>query len=361
MLPKGIQSISELCVPPTFSVREVMEQMNVTRVGIALVVVEDNVLVGTVTDGDLRRAMLASVDFDGSVQQLLDRKSLAGTSDPVVAQVGISHADLLAMLQESCVSHLPIVDVKMRVVGLATRSEFLPDPTVKTQAVIMAGGFGTRLQPLCDEIPKPMLPVGERPLMELIIERLRDSGIKQVNVSTHYKREKIMSHFGNGGDFGVEISYVEEDSPLGTAGAIGLMKTPEETLLVMNGDILTHVDFRAMSFFHQEHKADFTVAVRAYDVEVPYGVIECEDIWAFALTEKPKQTHFINAGIYLLEPAVHQYIPKGRHFDMTDLIQCLITNKKRVATFPIQEYWVDIGQHADYARAKEYIEGKGTL
>ena len=155
------------------------------------------------------------------------------------------------------------------------------------QAVVMAGGQGLRLRPLTEDIPKPMLPVGERPLLEHIVGQLRESGIRRVNVTTHYKPEKIKDHFGDGQEFGVEMSYVSEGRPLGTAGALGLMDRPQEPVLVMNGDILTQVDFRSMLAYHQEHAADMTVAVRQYDLEVPYGVVESNGVYVQRLQEKP--------------------------------------------------------------------------
>jgi NDP-sugar pyrophosphorylase family protein len=176
---------------------------------------------------------------------------------------------------------------------------------------------------------------------------------------THYKSEKIVGYFGDGRAFGVELNYVNEEQPLGTGGALGLMPVPQEPLLVINGDILTQVDFRAMLAYHQEYQADMTVAVRRYEMQVPYGVIECEGPNVRRLQEKPQWGFLVNAGIYLLEPLVYQYIPNGERFNMTDLIQWLLDAGRTVVSFPIHEYWLDIGLHADYAQAQEDIaEGK---
>jgi len=234
----------------------------------------------------------------------------------------------------------------------------LPDRALPLQAVIMAGGGGTRLRPLTENVPKPMLPVNDRPLMELIIEQLSQAGIRQVNVTTHYKGQQIVDHFGDGQDFGVELNYINEDRPLGTAGALGLMKTPQEPVLVINGDVLTQLNFRAMFDYHREHQADLTVAVRKYDLNVPYGVIESDGAFVRGLVEKPLLSFFVNAGIYLLEPSVHRYIPHGQRFDMTDLIQRLLEEERPVVSFPVVEYWLDIGLHADYKQAQEDIENR---
>jgi NDP-sugar pyrophosphorylase family protein len=227
------------------------------------------------------------------------------------------------------------------------------------QAVIMAGGYGMRMRPLTEELPKTMLPVGDRPLMELIISQLRRTGIRRVNIATHYLSDKIKDHFGDGQDFGIELSYVTEDRPLGTAGALGLLEPTENPLLIINGDILTRVNFKAMLDFHRENKAALTVAVRKYDMNVPYGVIESEGALVRALVEKPLLNFLVNAGIYLLEPAVHRYIPNNRHLNMTDLIQRLIDDGQAVASFPIMEYWLDIGNDVDYAQAQKDMKNGG--
>src|ERR1044072_3325114 len=179
------------------------------------------------------------------------------------------------------------------------------------RAVIMAGGYGTRLLPLTDQIPKPMLPVGDRPLLEIIVDQLKEAGIRQVNVATHYKSEAISDHFKNGEDFGVDIRYVKEDQPLGTAGALSLLEESDEPLLVINGDILTRVDFHAMLNFHREHAADLTVAVRQYEFRVPYGVIDTDGVAVTGISEKPMVRQFINAGIYLLNPRTQRRTQNG--------------------------------------------------
>jgi NDP-sugar pyrophosphorylase family protein len=195
--------------------------------------------------------------------------------------------------------------------------------------------------------------------MEVIIEQLRQSGIGRVNITTHYLPDKITEYFGNGENFGVELNYVSEDRPLGTAGSLGLIDWPQETLLVINGDILTKVNFRAMLNYHHEHGADITVGVRKYDLQVPYGVVECEDQRVSRLREKPSLSFFVNAGIYMLEPRVNQHIPNGEHYDMTDLIDRLIQKGRPVVSFPIVEYWLDIGEPSDYARAQEDVKNGG--
>ena len=346
----------DLLVTPESSIREVIVCINRNAKGIALVVDKERHLIGTVTDGDIRRAILSEINLEEPVTQLLARKTSSPYPKPVTAPVGTEQAALLQLMRDRSVRHIPLLDDAGRVVDLVTLDELLPDQVLPVQAVIMAGGFGKRLRPFTEETPKPMLSVGGRPLMERIIGQLRTAGIKQINITTHYKPEKIVGYFGDGSRFGVKLNYVNEDQPLGTAGALGLMEKPDNPLLVINGDILTQMNFHAMLAYHQEHKADLTVAVRKYDLRVPYGVIENDGPFVQKLVEKPSFSLFVNAGIYLLEPSVYHYVPKGQRFDMTDLIQRLLQEKRPVASFPIVEYWLDIGQPADYDQAQEDIE-----
>jgi len=351
--------LADFLVALDSSIREVMVCIDRNRKGIALVVDEEHHLIGTVTDGDIRRAILARIGPGVPVSELLSRKADSPYPQPVTAQAGTPQSELLHLMQKRSVHQIPLMDADGRVVDLVTLDELLPehvpDQILPLEAVIVAGGFGTRLRPLTEDLPKPMLPVGGRPLIELIIEQLRQAGIHRVNVTTHYCSDKITSHFGDGREFGIELNYVIEDRPLGTAGALGLMEAPDEPLLVINGDILTRVDFRSLLAYHRKHNADLTVGVRRYDLQVPYGVLECEGPYVRHLREKPQLDFLVNAGIYLLEPSVHRYIPNGQRFDMTDLIQRLLEDGRSVVSFPIVEYWLDIGQHMDYEQAQEDI------
>ena len=346
-------NLDSFCVPRNSTIGQMASCMDHSGLGIVLIVDDERHLIGTVTDGDLRRAMLSHIGLGESAKVILERKAGSAFSNPITARVGEEHNVYLEILRQHGILHLPIVDEEGRVVGLITRDEFMPGQVLPLQAVVMAGGLGTRLFPLTKNVPKPMLPVGDRPLLEIIIEQLRDSGIKHVNITTHHKGEKIVEHFGDGSAFGIELEYVAEHRPLGTAGGLGLIKLPNEPTLVINGDILTQVDFRSMLAFHYEQHAEATMAVRRYDLQVPYGVVECEGSHICSLREKPQLSFFVNAGIYLIEPSVYSYIPNGQRFDMTDLIQRLLSAGKSVASFPIREHWLDIGQHSDYEQAQK--------
>jgi dTDP-glucose pyrophosphorylase/CBS domain-containing protein len=350
-----MKDLRRVFLSPEATVREAWMAISRGGVGIALLVDNNCHLIGTITDGDIRRAILDGANFDVPVTTLL-KYHQGARWEPTVASVGIGRSELIRLMREKSIRHIPLLDSSGRVVDLVTLDELLPDQILPVRAVIMAGGLGNRLRPLTEELPKPMLSVGGQPLMERIVELLRQAGIQQVCITTHYKSEKIASHFGNGSNFGVELDYVNEEQPLGTAGALGLMKKPDKPLLVINGDVLTQVDFRAMLAYHQEHKADLTVAVRKYDFDVPYGVVESDGAFVQELVEKPSLTFFINAGIYLLEPSVCNYLPYGQRCDMPDLIQRLLEEKCPVASFPIVEYWLDIGHPADYNQVQEDVE-----
>jgi dTDP-glucose pyrophosphorylase len=334
------------------TLREVIACIDRNSKGIALVIDSEGQLLATISDGDIRRAILENVNLDDSVQSLLvKRNTTTAGHAPVTVLLGTSDADLLHVMNKAEIRQIPIVDAAGRVMDMAFLNDLVREYELPITAVVMAGGFGNRLRPLTDQTPKPMLPVGDRPILERTIEQLKNTGIRRVSLTTHYRAEAISDHFRDGKDFGVAIDYVHEDQPLGTAGAIRLLEQIDEPLLVINGDILTHVDFRAMLAYHQKHQACLTVGVRQYDLQVPYGVMECEGPNILGVSEKPRMQFLVNAGIYLMEPCARNYIPGDRKFDMTDLIQSLIREQRTVVSFPILEYWLDIGQHADYEKA----------
>ncbi|MCE7871237.1 CBS domain-containing protein [bacterium CPR1] len=348
-----MEDLTRLCVSPDCLLREAIQAIDLNEKGIILVVDANQKLIATVTDGDIRRRLLEGAALDARLLQLFDWPP---RHPPIWAHEGTSGSALLTLMRRHAVRQVPLLDAEQRVVGLATLEALLPEEAeLPMQAVIMAGGRGTRLLPLTEDLPKPMLPVGGRPLLELTLEQFRRHGISRVNVATHYKAHAIEGHFGNGKDFGVEIRYIQEETPLGTAGALALMEPPSEPLLVVNGDILTEVDYRALLQFHRDHQADLTVGVRSFEIQVPYGVVESMGAMVQGLAEKPVYNFLVNAGIYLLEPRAHALIPGNQHYDFTDLIQQLLASKMRVVSFPIREYWLDIGKHEDYVQAQDYV------
>ncbi|USN98182.1 MAG: nucleotidyltransferase family protein [Phycisphaeraceae bacterium] len=336
---------------------EAMRRLDTGGVGIVLVTDLGGELSGTLTDGDIRRAILGGRSLDVPVGEFLASKNNPVYPEPVCARIGWSRDRMLQVMQERRIRHLPVLDDDRRVVDLVLLEDLVDDPGEPLTAVVMAGGLGTRLRPLTTDTPKPMLPVGGRPLLERTIEHLRGAGVHDVVVSTRYKAEQVQAHFDDGRRFGVNVKYLTENRPLGTAGSLRLMDRPDGTLLVINGDVLTNVDFRAMRAFHSEHGAMLTVGVRRYEFSVPYGVVDCDGVQVAGLREKPTYTSFVNAGVYLLEPGVFDLLPDadGTPFNMTDLIGRLVEAGRAVVSFPIHEYWMDIGQREDYDKAQQDI------
>lgn len=348
-----MKDVEKLFIFADNTIEETIKVIERGGMGIALLVDDERHLIGTITDGDIRRAILRKISLDSVVSEII-KDPLVRDTKITVDRVGASSEEILRIMKENVLRHIPLLDEEGRVVELIWISELIEeDPREIISAVIMAGGKGQRLHPLTNNIPKPMLPLKGSPLMERMIEQLRKSGVVKIHISTHYKPEVIINHFGNGDNFGVDIGYINEDQPLGTAGALGLMEKITTTSLVINGDIVTQLDFRMMSDFHRFHKGVMTIGVRKCEFEIPYGVVENHDVIVKKIVEKPMQTIIVNAGIYLLEPVVYGYIPKNRRFDMTDLANQLIEAGHKVICFPIQEYWLDIGHFENYEQIKE--------
>jgi dTDP-glucose pyrophosphorylase/CBS domain-containing protein len=346
-----MKDVDRLLIGKDASLREALRRIDAGAEGIALVVGADRFLLATVTDGDLRRAMLAGSDLDGDTVAALP--AVVAGRPPVTARPGTTPAALMKLMKDRRVRQVPLVDDRGCVVELALLRELALEDQLPLTAVVMAGGFGTRLRPLTETVPKPMLPVGDRPVMEHVLEQLQKVGISRVSITTHYKPEAIVQHFGDGSRFGIDIDYVQEDEPLGTVGALGLMTPPSGPVLVINGDVLTQVNFRSMRDYHADNRADMTVGVRRFEVEVPYGVVEMDGSRVSRLDEKPTYRFFINAGVYLVEPGVFSLLKVAERLDANDLIGRLIAHGKKVVGFPIHEYWLDVGRPDDYRRANE--------
>ncbi|MGD8562737.1 MAG: sugar phosphate nucleotidyltransferase, partial [Desulfarculaceae bacterium] len=252
------EPLSQICVTPDAPIRQAIGCMNKGRKGVVLVTDDQGALIDLIVDGDIRRALLAGQDFNAPISRFLELKSTWAPGGPVTALAGSNTGDLIALMKKHNVRQLPLVNGQGQVVDLVTEGDLLPSNETQLQAMVMAGGLGMRLRPLTEDCPKPLLPVGDTTLLGHILEQLKQSGVRRVNLSTYYMADKIRERFGDGRDYGVELNYLNEDRPLGTAGALGLMETPSSPLLIINGDILTQVDFKAMLQFHQEHQAQLT-------------------------------------------------------------------------------------------------------
>ncbi|HEY8258074.1 MAG TPA: nucleotidyltransferase family protein [Gemmatimonadales bacterium] len=349
---EAVARLETATIGPSATIADALRRLEVAGTGALLVCDTDGRLCGLLTDGDIRRAILGNIPLTDPCGTIASPQPLCGRPDLSSAQA----LQLMDTGRDFVVNQLPLVDDRGMAAGLLLRSDLATQERLGMSAVIMAGGFGTRLLPLTERTPKPLLPVGDRPLLDRTINQMRRSGIRHVVVSTHYLADQITNHLGTGQAHGVDITYLSEDRPLGTAGALRLLGQRAEPVLVINGDILTGMRYEEMLAYHREQAAEVTIGVRQCDLEVPYGVLECEGAAVRAIREKPHMNFLINAGVYLLEPSVHQDIPEDRRFDMTDLIQRLLDQGRKVACFPIVEYWLDIGQPADYAQAQADVK-----
>ena len=347
-----LERYPEILLRPGASVRDAMGAMTKSRVGFAVVAERSGRLLGVVTDIDVRRALLHGAELSSPVERAMNRK-------PIVAPEGTAPEALSALFALHKKSHMPVVDKRGRLKGLAALSDFTTIAALyPNRVVVMAGGAGKRLLPLTRNTPKPMLRLGEKPILEHLIDQMAAAGFSHFTFTVNYLAEQIERHFGDGSRWGVEIDYVREPKPLGTAGALGLLKRPgADPLLVLNGDILTKVDFPALLDFHRAEKGLATICVKRHEIQVPYGVVEHSGRRLTRFVEKPTQRFLVNAGIYVLDPRALAWLPKRRACDMPEFLELIRARKKGgVACFPIQEYWLDIGGHKEFRLAEKEFE-----
>ena len=331
---------------PQSSVRDAVSAIEAGHKGIAFVLAPDGRLLGTVTDGDVRRAILRGLTLDSPAAEIMK-------ADPLTVRVGETPARLRLLMERTLVRWIPVLDAKGRLVDVALHPAAVEVKPLPNRVVIMAGGLGSRLKPLTEETPKPLLPLGDRPILEILIEQLQSSGLREVTLAVNYKADDIRARVGDGSRLGVRVEYVQESRALGTAGALRLVRLEGSyPLLVLNADLLTKVDFRQLLEYHRAGGYAMTLCVRRHTVQVPFGVIELDGQRIAEIEEKPSKEYLVNAGIYVLDPAVLRLIPEGEHYDMPDLTRHLVQGGKPVGSFPIHEYWLDIGRLSDYRQAE---------
>lgn len=333
-----------IAAPSSSTMREVLSIIDTNAMQIALVVDDGCHLVGTITDGDIRRALLRGDSLDTPVIKFMNANPITGLvdEDPHIWQRTMDRYTL---------QHLPLLDANGCIRGLA-RKHLPQEPTRNNPVVLMAGGMGTRLRPLTQQRPKPLLKVGEKPIIQTIIENFVSQGFHQFKVCINYQGEQIKAFCGDGSAWDAEIEYIEEQKRLGTAGALSLLRQrPNDPFFVMNGDVLTKVDFVRLLGFHEKQNNIATMCVREYRYQIPYGVVKLEQHRILDLKEKPVEYYNVNAGVYLLEPSVLDHIPSDEYFDMTQLFEKLIEDHVQVGSFPLREYWMDVGRMEDYEQA----------
>jgi len=339
-------NFEDILLPPDTSILVALERLVESQQQIILVVDDERRLLGTVVDGDVRRGILRKIALESPISEIMKRT-------PATLTESASRTEALAIMEARGIHQLPVVDTENRVIGLESVTTLLRKLHIDNWVVLMAGGEGSRLRPLTEETPKPLLDVGGRPLIETIVSSFIEQGFKKFFIAVNYKAEMFSAHFGDGSGMGVSIEYLREEEPLGTAGALSLLpEKPDLPIIVMNADVMTAANFRQLLTFHEDHDASATMCVQEYDFEVPYGVAELDGEVLTGVSEKPVQSFFVNAGIYLLSPEALDTIPKGTRYDMTSLYQDLIDSGGKTIAFPLREYWLDIGRISDLEQAQ---------
>lgn len=330
---------------PNASVREAIERIDVAATQMALVVDSERRLLGTLTDGDVRRGLLAGI-------QLTDSVNTCMCKTPVTALLSDPRDEILSRLRQNRLHQIPILDGNGCVVDLKTVDDFLAVPIHENWVVIMAGGLGSRLKELTHETPKPMLPVGDRPLLETIIARFVAQGFKNIWLAVNYHADKIERHFGDGSDFGANIAYLREKKRMGTAGALSLIpRPPIDPVIVTNADLLATIDYGEMLETHHALNSMATMAVRDYEYQIPFGVVRTSEDKISSLEEKPVHRALVNAGVYVLSPEAIPFIPRDTFFDMPELFSTMLGRALPVHYYRVNGYWLDIGRHEDLQKA----------
>lgn len=343
----SLTAFQDLMVTPHQTLRDVFVLLNKNLKGIVFVVDEHQVLLGSITDGDCRRAILEGKDLSEKAAKVMYPK-------PTVIKTPVDENEVQRLFRATRVRQIPIVDATGRIVDI----RFVEDNTLldlpEIRAVIMAGGFGKRLLPLTEKTPKPLLKVGNQTIIEGIIHNLRSQGITDITVSVGFEKNQIRDFLGDGSQWMVKISYLEENEPLGTLGPLGGLDLAQNQMaLVVNGDLITEVDYVAMARFHTHHKADITVGVRKIGYEIPYGVINTLGENVVSLSEKPLVDFNINAGMYLFSTEAKKLIKPHTPLQATDFIRDVLNDKKlNIRAFSITEYWLDIGRPEELKLAR---------
>ncbi|UJF25320.1 nucleotidyltransferase family protein [Suttonella sp. R2A3] len=338
-------------IPLNATIREAMRSLDKESLRICMLVDNENKLLGTITDGDIRRALLADSNME-------DAANLVMNVQPITADINSSREQRLQLMSEYDLNAIPIVDTNKKVYGLETLHQAIVVEKRENPVFIMAGGFGTRLKPFTDHCPKPMLRVGDKPMLERLINQFKMHGFKNFYISTHYLPEVIRDYFKDGKAWGVNIQYIHEEKPLGTGGALGLLPNDliDLPIIMVNGDVLTKLNYAQILQHHIDNNFDATVCVREDEHRVPFGVIETENQLIINMVEKPTYHYKINTGIYVISSEIVKSVEVDQRIDLPTLLEQHRENNKRIGTFTSYDYWLDIGQMKDYQKAQKDIE-----
>lgn len=331
------------------TIRDGLEILDKGGGHIALVIDSNVTLLGIVTDGDIRRAILRGIPLDSPISEIMNRA-------PITAASSATRAEIVRVMEQNQILVVPILADKT-LVGLETLLHNTDQKKYSNPVFLMAGGFGTRLRPLTNDCPKPMLKVGDKPILEIMINNFKKAGFFNFYISLHYMPEKIVDYFDDGSNLDVSIQYIYEKSPLGTGGALGMLpdNISDAPLIVSNGDLLTQIDFELLIKFHEKHQADATMCVRDHAYQVPFGVVTGDGDRISEIIEKPTYRHFVNAGVYVISQNLLNLVQKNEQITMPELFQRCISLNMKTLMFPVHEYWLDIGRLDDFEKAQKDI------
>ncbi|MBF0363052.1 MAG: NTP transferase domain-containing protein [Oligoflexia bacterium] len=353
MFHKCNRDVTKNIISTSSTMKDAIDIIDSTYFGIALVTDEQKKFVGLITDGDVRRAVMKNFSLNDSVLLSMNKNPQFIYHPYTKEQVKAIFDDHPLVIQ------IPILNNIGNIVDVLIRHEYELNLKTKKTAVIMAGGEGSRLKELTKNTPKPLLPIGDKPLIETIYNVLIKNGFERIFITVNYKSDLIIEHFKK---MGTDVQFLTERKKLGTAGSLAMLKDSlnlvNSPIVIINGDILTNIDFKKLLFDHCQSNSEFTISVKQIDVEIPYGIVNArEDLSLISLDEKPKKSIFINAGVYCVNSDIIELIDDNTYFDMTDLIKKILSMNKKINVFPIREYWLDIGMTQDYKKAQlDYLE-----
>jgi len=343
------KSWKDVIVKINTSIGEAIKILDSSALQILMVTDVENKLVGTITDGDIRRAILQNFKFDNPIFDIMNK-------NPIVVSDKIAKSEALDLMRLNKLRQLPIITENAKIIGLHVWDEIIAPTNLQNTCVIMAGGFGKRLHPLTENYPKPLIKVAGKPMIERILDQAKNSGFKNFIMALNFRADLIKEFFGDGKKFGVNIEYIEEEKPLGTAGALSLInKKINLPVFVINGDVLADVNYGDILNFHNYYNASATMVVHSHEWQYPFGVVQLNGIDFLSIEEKPILKRNVNSGIYVLDPKIFKFLEKGAYCDMPNLLKKIKANKNRVVAFPMHEDWLDLGRHNDLDKANKKL------
>jgi dTDP-glucose pyrophosphorylase len=336
-------------LPTNANIQQAIRNLDQVAIKIVLVVNEAGKLEGTISDGDIRRGLLKGLDLNSQITSVIHYNAL-------VVPPEMGRDMVIQLMVANKIQQIPVVDEHRYILGLHLWDEITTPPTRSNMMVVMVGGMGTRLRPHTENCPKPLLPIAGKPMLEHIIERAKLEGFRHFVLAIHYLGYMFEDYFSNGDRLGVRIDYLREQSPLGTAGALGLLNPPpDEAMVVTNGDVITDIRYGELLDFHIRHAATATMAVRVHEWQHPFGVVQTQGVEIVGFEEKPVARSHINAGVYVLEPDALSVLSADNHCDMPTLFERLQAQDKRTVAYPMHEPWLDVGRPDDLAQANTDI------